>query len=206
MKNSIEVRQIMLDFAHRTGLSSSESPPARYLWTDAFAVCNFLGLFVEHREELALQLARRLVDQVHHVLGKHRPDDPRRGWISGLPEEQGDAHPTSGGLRIGKPLPERGPGDLAQDWDRDGQYFHYLTRWMHALDRMAQVQSDATYHRWACELARTAYDGFSHIAASGTRRLFWKMSIDLGSPRVASIGLHDPLERIPHLLPAAGRE
>ena len=194
MTNSINVRQIMLDFAHRTGLISSEVAPVRYLWTDAFAVCNFLGLFLEHADEEALQLARRLVDQTHHVLGKHRADDSRCGWISGLSEEQGEAHPTRGGLRIGKLLPERAPSDPAQDWDRDGQYFHYLTRWMHALDQMARVTGDATYHRWACELASTAYDGFSHPAASGTRRLFWKMSIDLDRPQVTSMGLHDPLD------------
>ncbi len=194
MTNPINARRIMLDFARRTGLLSSESPPLRYLWTDAFAVCNFLGLFVEHGDEEALQLARRLVDQTHHVLGRHRSDDPRRGWISGLPEEQGEAHPTSGGLRIGKPLPERGPGDPAQDWDCDGQYFHYLTRWMHALDRMARVTGDATYHRWASELAGTAYERFSHVAASGASCLFWKMSIDLSRPQVASMGLHDPLD------------
>ncbi|MBW2245548.1 MAG: hypothetical protein JRH01_26620, partial [Deltaproteobacteria bacterium] len=153
MTNVPDARRIMLDFADRTGLLSSESPPVRYLWTDAFAVCNFLGLFVEHGDEEALQLARRLVDQTHHVLGRHRPDDLRRGWISGLPEEQGEDHPTSGGLRIGKPLPERGPGDATPDWDCDGQYFHYLTRWMHALNQMARVTGDATYHRWAFELA-----------------------------------------------------
>ncbi len=194
MTNPVHVRRIMLDFAHRTGLTSSEHRPVRYLWTDAFAVCNFLGLFVEHADEEALELARRLVEQTHHVLGKHRPDDPRFGWISGLPEEKGEAHPTRGGLRIGKPLPERGPGDPAQDWDCDGQYFHYLTRWMHALDRMARVRGDATYHRWACELASTAYDSFSYLAGPGIRRLFWKMSIDLSRPQVASIGLHDPLD------------
>jgi hypothetical protein len=194
MTNAIDARRIMLDFAGRTGLLSSGSPPVRYLWTDAYAVCNFLGLFVEHADEEALQLARRLVDQTHHVLGRHRPDDPRRGWISGLPEEQGEEHPTRGGLRIGKPLPERGPADPAQDWDCDGQYFHYLTRWMHALDRMARVTGEATYHRWAVELARTVHDRFSHMDASGTRRLFWKMSIDLSRPQVTSMGLHDPLD------------
>jgi len=194
MTDPIDVRQIMLDFADRTGLISSENPPVRYLWTDAFAVCNFLGLFVEHADEEALQLARRLVDQTHHVLGRHRSDDPRRGWISGLPEQQGEAHPTRGGLRIGKPLPEQGPGDPALEWDRDGQYFHYLTRWMHALDRVARVTGDATYHRWACELASTAYAGFTHAAASGSKRLFWKMSIDLSRPLVSSMGLHDPLD------------
>jgi hypothetical protein len=194
MTNAIDVRRIMLNFAGRTGLLSSESPPVRYLWTDAFAVCNFLGLYVEHADEEALQLARRLVDQTHHVLGRHRPDDPRHGWISGLSEEQGEAHPTRGGLRIGKPLPERAPGDPAQDWDCDGQYFHYLTRWMHALDRMARVTGEATYHRWAAELASTVHERFSHVDGPGSRRLFWKMSIDLSRPQVTSMGLHDPLD------------
>jgi hypothetical protein len=107
MTNAASARHMMFDFAQRTGLTSSERPPVRYLWTDAFAVCNFLGLFVEHGDEDALRLALRLVEQTHHALGRHRPDDPRCGWISGLSsEEEGEFHPTRGGLRIGKPLPE----------------------------------------------------------------------------------------------------
>ena len=38
-----EAIELMTGFAERTGLSS-ERPQQRYLWTDAFAVCNFLGL------------------------------------------------------------------------------------------------------------------------------------------------------------------
>lgn len=37
------VREIMTEFAHQTGLTSKRTP-RRYLWTDAFAVCNFLEL------------------------------------------------------------------------------------------------------------------------------------------------------------------
>jgi hypothetical protein len=190
-------REIMLAFAERTGLTSAQHEPIRYLWTDAFAVCNFLGRFVDHGDEESLQLALRLVDQTHHVLGRHRPDDARSGWISGLPEAQGEAHPTRGGLRIGKPLPERGPGeppDPEREWDRDGQYFHYLTRWMHALDRVAQVSGDPSYRRWACELAQAACTGFMQRSATGTRRLAWKMSIELEHPQVTSTGQHDPLD------------
>ena len=55
---------LMRRFAQRTGLTS-DRPLERYLWTDAFAVCNFLGL---GETELAL----RLVNQVHHTLGRHR--------------------------------------------------------------------------------------------------------------------------------------
>ena len=140
---------LMLGFAERTGLDS-DSPPRRYLWTDAFAVCNYLGLAratgKQHYKELALQL----IDQVHHVLGRHRDDDPRRGWISGLNIQEGESHPTRGGLRIGKQLPERGetdPFDERLEWERDGQYFHYLTRWMHALDCVARVTGNADYVR-----------------------------------------------------------
>jgi len=33
---------IMTEFSDSTGLSTVEKSPRRYLWTDAFAVCNFL--------------------------------------------------------------------------------------------------------------------------------------------------------------------
>ena len=39
-------RHLMDEFAEGTGLSG-DKPARRYLWTDAFAVCNFLGL---HRQ------------------------------------------------------------------------------------------------------------------------------------------------------------
>src|SRR3954471_17110034 len=38
-----EAAELMDGFAERTGLTSA-LPPKRYLWTDAFAVCNFLAL------------------------------------------------------------------------------------------------------------------------------------------------------------------
>ena len=83
----------MARFAERTGVTGAR-PQRRYLWTDAFAAGNFLALGQP-------ELARRLVDQVHAELGRHRPDDVRRGWISGLSDNDGAAHPTIGGLRIG---------------------------------------------------------------------------------------------------------
>jgi len=191
------VRRIMLGYAQRTGVSASDRSCVRYLWTDAFAVCNFLGLYEATGDAAARDLALALVDRVHRVLGRHRPDDPRRGWISGLSEAEGEAHPTRGGLRIGKPLAERAvgaPPDEATEWDRDGQYFHYLTRWMHALGRVAQVTGDEVHHRHACELAQAAYAGFLHRARDGRAFLCWKMSIDLSRPLVAASGQHDPLD------------
>ncbi len=51
---------------------------------------------------------------------------------------------------------EEDPYDLKLEWGRDGQYFHYLTKWMHALNRLSQVSGEPVYLRWAGELAATA--------------------------------------------------
>lgn len=188
----------MTRFAERTGLSSSDRPPRRYLWTDAFAVCNFLGLAGASVRTPFRELAIRLVDQVHHVLGHHRADDPRSGWISGLGEGEGEAHPTRGGLRIGKKLPERDPNDPPDqefEWDRDGQYYHYLTRWMHALDQLTHWTGEPAGNRWARELAERAHAAFAYAPSPhAPRRMVWKMSIDLTRPLVPSMGQHDPLD------------
>ncbi len=191
------VRELMAEFVHLTGLADGQTP-RRYLWTDAFAVCNFLELHRQTDDAIYRQLALRLVDQVHHVLGRHRADDPRTGWISGLAEPEGERHPTQGGLRIGKSLNECKPDepiDERLEWDRDGQYYHYLTKWMHALCQVSRATGDATYQRWAIELAKTAHARFTYRPASGNRkRMVWKMSIDLSYPLVPSMGQHDPLD------------
>jgi hypothetical protein len=182
---------LMTRFLERTGITT-ERPPIRYLWTDAYAVCNLLELSRTTGESRYGEWALRLIDSVHHTLGRHRTDDPRRGWISGLAEAEGEAHPTLGGLRIGKKLPERRaaePFDEAHEWDRDGQYFHYLTPWMHALDQTARATRQPLFNRWARELAASASAAF----CVGPR-MVWKMSIDLTRPLVASMGQHDPLD------------
>ena len=83
------VRDMMTEFSRQTGLSPPARNPRRYLWTDAFALCNFLELYRRWGEENYRNLALRLVDQVHTTLGRHRADDPRSGWISGLGDEEG---------------------------------------------------------------------------------------------------------------------
>jgi len=77
--NVAPAREIMREFSRLTGLSPAGSPPRRYLWTDAFAVCNYLELFRQTKDDAFRGLATRLVDQVHHTLGRHRDDDPKRG-------------------------------------------------------------------------------------------------------------------------------
>ena len=191
------IREIMTGFAHLTGLVDGQASK-RYLWTDAFAVCNFLELYRQTGEEEYRRLALRLVEQVHHVLGRHRADDLRTGWISGLSEPEGEQYPTRGGLRIGKELNERQPDepiDERLEWERDGQYYHYLTKWMHALYQVSRVTSHSSYHRWAVELAQTAHARFTYRPTPGAwKRMYWKMSIDLSYPLVPSMGQHDPLD------------
>jgi hypothetical protein len=187
-------QDLMLQFAASTGLSPAAMQPRRYLWTDAFAVCNFLALWKASGDIRFHDLAILLVEQVHGTLGRHRADDPRRGWISGLHEAEGARHPTSAGLRIGKKLPERSgsmPYDPDLEWERDGQYLHYLTKWMHALCRVSAATGEARPAVWASELAEAAWRGF---AIDDGKRLVWKASIDLSRPLVSSMGHHDPLD------------
>jgi len=160
---SILAAEIMQDFARRTGLDPEAPSPRRYLWTDAFALCNCLGLWEATGDAHWRILALRLVEQVHRVLGRHRPDDARRGWISGLSEDEGARHPTIAGLRIGKPLRERRADeayDPPAEWERDGQYYHYLTRWMHALHQVWRTTGESRYLLWAVELALGVHPAF----------------------------------------------
>jgi len=187
---------LMREFARRTGLTS-EGPATRYLWTDAFAVCNLIALGRLVTGSQHHDLARRLIDEVHATLGRHRADDPRTGWLSELDDETARQHPTRAGLRIGKPLPERKPDepvDESLEWERDGQYFHYLTKWMHVLDKASSALDEVKYLLWAAELAETAAGAFVYTDRAGRPAMFWKMSIDLARPLMPSMGQHDPLD------------
>jgi hypothetical protein len=192
------VRSVMSEYGRRTGLMDRGGAPKRYLWTDAFAVCNFLELHRSSPDLRFFELASQLIDQVHSTLGRFAEGDDREGWISGLSDTEARLHPTRGGLRIGKRMLERGesqPFDERLEWERDGQYFHYLARWMHALDCFARFSGDGRYNLWALELAKTAYRGFVYAdPTTGTRRMVWKMSVDLSRPQIPSMGHHDPLD------------
>lgn len=200
MQHTNTARFIMDDFATAMGLSENFFGPSRYLCTDAFAVCNFLELYRQTNDASYLNIALRLVDAVHFVLGRYADEDSRDGWISGLDERAGYDHPTIGGLRIGKKLVERKPNELFDDnleWNRDGQYFHYLTKWMLALNRITAVTGDDYYQRCALELAKTAHAAFTYTTVAGRPRcMHWKMSVDLSRPLISSMGHHDPLDAL----------
>jgi hypothetical protein len=196
-------QSIMNKFSVETGLSCDQhsqksTVPRRYLWTDAFAVCNYLGLYRKSAKPFFIEQAVSLVEQVHHSLGKHRKDSKNEGWLSNLNDEQAQLHPTQGGLRIGKLLNERqidDAHDQSLEWQQDGQYFHYLTKWMHALNCVSRDTGDSKYNLWAMELAKTSFDAFVYQSAPGmTKYMYWKMSVDLSRPLVTSMGQHDPLD------------
>lgn len=196
-KNKInDARRLIDDFSHRTGLIGDEGDlKNRYLWTDAFAVQTLFALAHALEDERFKMRALKLIDAVHETLGKFHPDDRRNGWISGFSDEEGRKHPTAGGLRIGKKLPERKkdePLNERLEWERDGQYFHYITRWINALLQAGLETGESKYALWAAELLKASE---KFIDKSGGRfRMYWKMSIDLSRPLISNMGAHDPLE------------
>ncbi|PGH30172.1 hypothetical protein GX50_07072 [[Emmonsia] crescens] len=159
----------------------------RYLWTDAFGVLNFLTLYKElslradnkAAANNSLIFAQRLITTVHDVLGYTRDGRSR------LPRAT-DEEPLEGGLRIGKEE-ETGP-------DGDGQYFHYLTMWMFALNRMSIATGDPSYNRQAVSLAKAIHPHFFLNRASEKPHMVWKVAMDLSRPLVASEGNLDPID------------
>jgi len=153
---------------------------SRYLWTDAFGVCNYITLYYETGESKYLDAADALIDNVHNTLGKDRTGKHRLGNAT-------DQEPLKGGLRIGKVDPEGTP-------DGDGQYFHYLTKWMFALNRMSIARGISKYNDWAVQMAKCVHPHFVSQRESSRPRMHWKISIDLSHPVVKSEGNLDPFD------------
>jgi hypothetical protein len=145
----------------------------RYLWTDAFGVVNFLTMYKETSKIQYLHLATRLVQAVHDVLGRERDG------VNRLPGATDDS-PLAGGLRIGK-LTDAGS-------DCDGQYHHYLTIWMFALNRMSLATGDPRFNNWAIDLAKAIHNHFVKTDDSGIMRMVWKISTDMKDVLVPSEG------------------
>ncbi|OBZ67561.1 hypothetical protein A0H81_12331 [Grifola frondosa] len=160
----------------------AEGHRGRYLWTDAFGVLNFITLSTVTANPVYTTLAARLIQAVHDTLGRTRSGTARLPGAS-------DAHPLRGGLRIGKEDEEDDPGG-----DGDGQYHHYLTIWMFALNRMARAAQERRYNDLAIELAQAIHPRFVRDRNAPRPRMYWKMSIDLRRPLVLSEGNLDPID------------
>ncbi len=97
---------ILRDYAGRTGLAPASGTPTRYLWTDAFAVCTYLGLYETTGEPACRTRALALVEQVHAVLGRRRGDDgPERvdSQASPTTKERSTRRPGASGLASRSP-------------------------------------------------------------------------------------------------------
>jgi hypothetical protein len=180
-------------FTSITDPASWKPPPrsgghgGRYLWTDAFGVVNLLTMHSQYNiskkqdewDDRYLVLADRLINTVHDVLGRTRDGDSR------LPGAT-DTNPLGGGLRIGK-TDDHGP-------DADGQYHHYLTLWMFALNRMARASGNMEYNRQAVKLAKAIHPKFFVGRTTARPRMVWKMNMSLTKALVASEGNLDPID------------
>ena len=78
--------------------------------------------------------------------------------------------------------------DDTEEWDRDGQYYHYLTKWAWALVEFAKHSTDAEEKKeeirsQAAEMMKNVNDKFIYEKDDGYG-MYWKMSIDLSRPQV----------------------
>lgn len=161
-----------------THWSPPESPGAgghrgRYLWTDAFGLVNLITLSKETSSPKYLTLAKRLAATVHDILGRTRDGLTR---LPGATDEK----PLAGGLRIGKLS--------ASGSDGDGQYHHYLTLWMFALNRLSIATDDSKYNDLAIQLEKSIHPRFVFRRSSSDLRMVWKISMDMQLVLVASEG------------------
>ncbi|KAL9046639.1 MAG: hypothetical protein Q9214_000576, partial [Letrouitia sp. 1 TL-2023] len=159
-------------------LPNSGGHRGRYLWTDAFGIINFLTLYKESSDPKYLHFASRLIASVHGILGSTRNGNSR---LPGVTEQ----NPLGGGLRIGK--------KDASGADEDGQYHHYLTIWMFALNRMTLATGDDKYNNQAISLAKAIHPHFFHNRSSAKPCMYWKISTDMQRPLVANEGNMDPI-------------
>lgn len=65
---------------------------------------------------------------------------------------------------------------IGQDPERDGQYYHYLTKWLFALERLSHIEPG--YRTRAIELVKDIHSAF----VLPGRGVWWKMQDDLGAP------------------------
>ena len=166
-----------------------EENKSRYLWTDAFGVINYISLACETGKSHYLDQADTLINAVHNTLGHQRSTGGSGGTHPPRLGNATDDRPTLGGLRIGKKDPEGYS-------DGDGQYFHYLTKWAFALNRMSLATGDNKYNNWAVDLLTAIHPHFVHRMGGpgGALHIYWKMSIDLERPAVPSEGNLDPFD------------
>ena len=151
----------------------------RYLWTDAFAVLNLVTDAARCGDEgdeggaRPLEAALALVETTTRTLGSPRaPDLPMAPSeyplftldpvVPQTPHRANGRKPRWRGLRIGKRLAAKSsdPGMAL-----DGQYFHYVDKWLVALARLASElpEDDPRRVRVATEAVHVVKDVHPHF-------------------------------------------
>lgn len=78
--------------------------------------------------------------------------------------------------------------------DGDGQYHHYLTIWMFALNRLSMASKDSKWNEYAVSLAKAIHPRFFVGRDTERPRMVWKIAMDMSRPLVTSQGNLDPID------------
>lgn len=144
----------------------------RYLWTDAFGVLAYTSIAEMYeskndkdKSEMYRRARDKLIRTVHACLGV-----PRSNEKDDAMKIDTKLSPTGYvGLRIGK-LHSRKVTDYGMEYD--GQYWHYIDKWLLALARSGHVNEGIL-------IAKSCFPAFFDAESGGIR---WKLSIDSTAP------------------------
>mgnify|MGYP000272676830 CR=1 FL=1 len=150
----------------------------RYLWTDAFGVLAYLSLADQleqqqtpEKAETYRAAAHRLIHVVHDCLGQPRSDtDKTMQMTKDMASPNGNV-----GLRIGK-AHHRQVTDAGMSYD--GQYWHYIDKWLLALSRAGRVED-------GCRIGKSVFPYFFDAGPNGDGSqggIRWKLSVDATPP------------------------
>jgi len=149
----------------------------RYLWTDAFGVLSYVSIAERYETEGKMleadkyrRAADTLVKVVHECLGTPRSNKPEDSMT------KDEASPTGYvGLRIGK-VHSRKVTDYGMTYD--GQYWHYVDKWLLALARSGHVTE-------GIQIAKSCFPSFFDAGEDGTGwagGIRWKLNVDASAP------------------------
>jgi hypothetical protein len=145
----------------------------RYLWTDAFGVLAYTSIAemyeMNHDKEKANMYRHacdKLIRTVHECLGTPRSNTNKDDVM----KIDNTCSPTGHvGLRIGK-IHSRKITDYGMEYD--GQYWHYIDKWLLALARAGHVKE-------GIDIAKSCFPAFFDVDNGGIR---WKLSVDSTAP------------------------
>lgn len=142
----------------------------RYLWTDAFGVLNYVSLAMKSEDRGSqlekkqyLQAAKKLIDETLFSLG-----NPMSDAYPMAEKENGQYK----GLRIGK-VHARQESDPGMQFD--GMYWHYLDKFLFALQRYSKCARDESYLQKATTIINDVHSNFF----VPNRGFHWKLNTDL---------------------------